>query len=276
MTYSGYTPNTQSTLKPKFTFSNIGIIPEEGEENYYYYDGSIHIGIPLPEGSFILNALEGVSISKYGKNYNAITWACNGGTINENSITFTQKGIYTLSYTITDRNFFDKYGNSINKSVEYTYTIDIEVAYTTIPDAVITVSTDNNVIYDRTGSSDEYKIGSYWIDLSDYSLCAEVLTGLVIKDYDENGNLISTDYTGQTSMPANLSISATGSCSQSGFGFGVYKDKYYIYSNTFANHRDNYSITVTYSYTGQNGKTVEATKTFTFTESTPSAKITTW
>lgn len=253
MIFNGYSATTQNIIKPKFNFTNVGIVPEEADETYYYYDGIIHIGIPL-NNSYSISALEGVSVKKYNKDY-SINVSCTGGTLSNDVITFSSKGNYVLTYSVTDNVFFDLNGNIVNKSIDYKYTIEVEVGITTIPNAVINTNTSNNVIYGRTGYFWDY----------DYYLCVPLLEGISITDYNEDGAFnVSIS---ATSLPSGMSVSGSGNYMTTG-NLSVYNNTLYLCSEKVADNKGNYSITITYSYVGGNGTTVTTIKIFTFTSST--------
>ncbi len=262
ITPSIYVSSKQNIFKPVFKFTNVGTLPEENATYSYYYDGKVHIAIPNG-GNYDFNVLEGLSISKYSKDYAINVDALNLNIVND-VITFDTKGNYEIVYKVTDNIFYDINGNLVNKTVDYEYVVEVEVNISTIKDAEISIDISKmNYIYAATDAGCNGD--------ADYYLCIPVLQGLTIVNYTADGKQENVAIN-LGALPENLTV--TGSCGKyitSDSKFKTYNNTLYLCSDEAVNNPDSKDVVLTYTYVGGNGKTVTASVTVSFTSSTNSS-----
>ena len=251
--YSSYAPNKQMTLEPSFKYSPVlGTKPADvaNASNYNYMEnGVIYIGMDTSKETFTLD-LSKYTVSKYIGQDIAVSIACNGGSMNDKKVTFSTKGTYTVTFTVTDNTFFTADGKRVTENKIYVHKVTVVVANTVIPSAKIDVSGIDKTIYmGLEGKTSD----------TDYAAFFAALKGLKITDYDENGDPYSVTISLDT-IPTGLTISY----SNSEFTKKYTKDGVLYIGDTKANNNNDYSsITATYKYVGNNKTTVSATVTYT-------------
>lgn len=229
----GYTPNAQATLKPTF------------KHNLTLTNGVYNISLDIPAGeTYTLNA-SGYSVSKYTGQSVTVNISCTGGTVSDNKITFSKAATYTLTYTVEDNTFFNSDGTRNTNTVKDTYTVKVVVSNSNHPDAEIDVSgLTKTTKWETSGTVTD----------PDYSGYYEVLGGLVITDYNEDGTsftveISSTNLNGLTIKASDTEVT----------GVSVDGTNYWMYDIKADDNKSAKSVTFTYSYTGKNGKTVTET-----------------
>jgi len=177
-----------------------------------------------------------------------------------NKITFSSDlvGVNKLTFNVLDNVIFDVTGNLVVVPVEYTFEVVINVILQGLPDAQIILPESINTFYAQTAQT-----GSTFAD-PDFYYGFFAVEGIVIKDM-VNGRFIDVFNNGET-IPEGLTITVTSLN-------GVFKT--YDNKTVFINHKDgatdwpeDKTVTVTYSYTGNNGKTVSVSKTATWNPGT--------
>ena len=252
-TYAGYTPSKQAVLEPTFKYSpTLGTKPADltSAKNYNYMEnGVIYIGMDTSKETFQLD-LSKYTISKYAGQTISVTSVCSGGTVSGNTVTFSAKGTYTITFTVKDNTSYKADGTRQDASTTYTHTVTVVVANTVIPSAVIDVSGVDKTIYmGLEGKTTD----------TDYAAFFAILKGLKITDYNESGDAYSVTIPSD-SYPAGLTVTVNNS----EFTKEYKKDGVLYLGDSKANNNNDYSsITVTYKYTGTNKVTVTATVTYT-------------
>ena len=133
-----------SYYQPQFKYdSTLGgqYVAEGGDEHCYREGDTIKVMFPSGDTKEI-NLATFVNIVKYtGQNLN-LSIACkdsfgNSVAVTSGKITLSAAGEYTVTYTVTDTLFYDKDGNTVTGSVNYSWNVTISVSLkdTAIPDA---------------------------------------------------------------------------------------------------------------------------------------------
>lgn len=260
-TYAGYSPAVQRAAEAKLIVSE-GIATEkpEGAEQYFYYDGTkLHIGVS--EGHpFTFDPADSARLFKYGT---ALTTNVFFEGQPASAVTFTTeaRGEYIYTYSAKDYQNYDVYGNPVTGTVkDISIDLQVSVELAKHPNAKIQLDTSNNVLYGE--------LRDIWhLFDPDYYLCVPVLEGLTITDYNADGEPVEILKGDPLNVPANLTITAIAPKMNGGTP-KTYGGKYYLCSEGAEAEKGSYSAVVTYSYVGNNGQTVTAVKTFTFTSST--------
>ncbi len=244
-TYGGYAPNAQSVIKPAF------------KHNLTLTNGEVRYSIDIPKGETATLDASGYTVSKYSGQSIAVNITCPGATINGKKITFSKVGAYTLTYTVEDNTFYNADGSKQAKNNVDTYTVTVVVSNSNHPNAVINLG----------GLTKETKwVESGLVD-KDYSAYFEVLGGLVITDYNEDGTPFTV-----TISASNLNGLTVEASNSEVTGTSVDGTKYWMYDTKADDNKEDKSVTFTYTYKGKNGNTVTATSTaFTLKASTSSS-----
>jgi len=245
---NSYVPNTQSAIKPAFNH-NLSLNS----------NGIVSYSIDIPAGATAVLDTSVYTVSKYSGQNIVVNISCTGGTINGNKITFSAVGTYTLTYEVTDRLFFNNDGTKQTTDKVYTYQVTVVVSNSNHPNAVINVSGHtNNSKWVTTGNS---------LD-KNYQAWFEVLNGVTITDYNEDGTPFTVTPT--ASDLKGLSIAVTSGTQYTEItGISISGSEYWMYDakdndgNTTA-----YSVKFTYTYKGKNGNTVNASITSTLAAGT--------
>ncbi|MBQ3012936.1 MAG: hypothetical protein IJD74_05295 [Clostridia bacterium] len=234
---NSYVPNTQAVLKPVF------------KHNLTLTNGVVQYKIDIPAGETCTLDASVYTVSKYSGQTIAVNISCTGGTVNGKKVTFNKAGTYTLTYVVTDNWFFNNDGSKQTANNEYTYEVTVVVSNSNHPSAVINVD-------GLTKTSKWVESGSVFD--KDYSAYYEVLGGLVITDYNDDGTSFTVSIS--ASNLNGLSIKASDS---EVTGTQVDGTNYWMYDSKADDDSTDKTVTFTYSYTGKNGTTVKNTATFT-------------
>jgi len=147
--YSDYKNADKSTengmYEPQFKYSaDLGgqLVPDEGLDKYCYRENDT-IKVMFPSGDtkeLDLAAL--VNIAKYSGQDLGLVITCkdgNGNTVDVtgNEITLSAIEEYTITYTVTDALFYDKDGNTVDNTAEYSWDVTLSVSLkdTAVPNA---------------------------------------------------------------------------------------------------------------------------------------------
>lgn len=238
-TYGGYTPNAQMILKPTF------------KDNLTKTDSKVQFSIDIPSGETATLDVSGYTVSKYYGQILAVNVSCNGGSQNGKVFTFSTAGTYTLTYTVEDNTFYNSDGTKSSTNIQHTYTVTVVVINKNHANAVINVGGVNKTIYmnlENTKSD------------TDYAAAFAILDGLTITDYNADGSKISVTVPANA-LPSGLTVTASGF--KGSASTLVEGGKLYLYDTSARADQDGYgNVTVTYKYTGKNGKEVSATVTY--------------
>ncbi len=239
-TYGGYTPNAQMALKPTFK-DNLGTT-----------NGKLEYSIDIPNGATCTVDASVYTVSKYTGQDITVNISCNGGTQSGNVFTFSAVGTYTITYEVEDNTFYNADGSKQTDNVIDTYTVTVVVANSNHASAVIDVSGVNKTLY--------MNLENTYTD-SDYAAAFAILDGLKITDYNEDGSSFTVTISANA-LPTGLTVTASGF--KGSATTKVISGKLYMYDSSAQNNQSGYgNITITYKYTGKNGKEVTATVTHT-------------
>ena len=281
LTDPGYISTGFNPVAPSFTFDNT-INHDEDDSNdagdtYCVYDentGVLKLGLT---GNNKVLDLSGITITSAGTILSHSAYI-NGTQINGNSVTVDVANgtsqTLTVKVTSTDMGY-DKNGNPIEGSIEYSWNIKIEVATLSYPAPEWDMGGDyqfdtNNCYY------------VYYSTSQGYGEAVPIYEGIKIKYYDTNGTEITKDLSGTTTIPTGSANSNANSftCTfddgsvltmkfatgwKSGattHQFANYSNKIYIYPQSLDN--DNYirakttnqdfNVQITYTFTDPNGQ----------------------
>ena len=191
--------------EPQFSYpADLGgqKIPDEGGDEFFYRDGDT-IKVMFPSGSSKeIDLVSLVNIVKYkGNNLNTVITVKdskgNTLTVTDGKITLSAADTYTVTYTVTDTVFYDKYGNEISESIDYSWTVAIDVSLkdTALPDAYFEFDTSKQ------------KMGYYKPTIGDVKQYIPFLAGLKIYDY--NGKEAYLRFNGDSDFNKVASITVT-------------------------------------------------------------------
>ncbi len=259
----------------KFDFSSQEIEKNDGVLKYLYEkDGVIYIGVDA-DNTVDFNFISGVVCSKYGENL-TVNVTYDGNSISSKTFITTDKGTHTLVYTVTDQTFYDNNGNPVTSSVTYTEELEISVAITSHKSAEFSINTDVDGVTENPDGSytitkTDYKYSSglnlgSWSKAS-YKLMVPIIEYMSITDYDEYGKAIEIMPYSDTTIPDGLTFNLANFTPNGETFTNTYITSggiYYLVSDTEA-YKGNHSGTLTYSYQGNNGETVELKITFVWT-----------
>lgn len=208
--YSDYESADENTVngwyQPQFKYDNdLGgqyIEKDSGDEHCYRDGDTIHVLFPSGDTKEI-NLAALVNIEKYsGQNLN-LSIACkdengNNITVTNGMVSLSTVGKHTVTYTVTDTLFYDKDGNVVTKTVEYSWnvTIDVSLKDTKVPDA--------RFEFDAT----KQKMGYYKPTIGDVKQYLPFLAGLKIYDY--NGQTEYLRFDGSSDFNKVASVTITG------------------------------------------------------------------
>ena len=273
---SGFNP-----IIPTFTFDNTANNDDDDEndteDTYCVYDessGTLKIG--LTSDSKVLD-LSGVSIKKSGTILTHTAYL-NGTQISGDSLTINAAdgAKQTLTFKVTTNDAgYDKDGNPIEGSIDYTWTITVEVATLGYPAPVWNMSGD----YQFDTSNCVY---AYYQTSQGYGEAVPIYEGIKINYYNKSGTLVNLDLSDTTTLPTGSGNSnanaftytlADGSTLTMKFSSGWksgatthqftnYNNKVYIYPQSLDN--DNYvrakttnqdfDVKIKYTFTDPNGQ----------------------
>ena len=295
-TEPAYTPGTQKPYEPSFTWGVPGSInvPAGGDE-HCYKDSSGIFQIQFTTGSSkTVDASALPVIKKYGTYTCTPTITCkdkNGSdvAVTNGNVTFNAAGTYTLYYSYTDTNVYDKTGSLTNNEA-YTKTIKVNVnVKKASKTATITSTADTGTIaWGKAGSTFD----------PDYNPCIPFLDGLTITDYDVNGNAYTVlDGSNQASFISSLagvSVSSTtvtmtlangtklvvkGPAVDGSVQIKSNSNKLYYCDSTADNNPAAFTKSFaknSYTYTGENGVAVSYGTARSFTSTTSTSTIATY
>ena len=236
-TYAGYTPEAQAVMKPTF------------KHNLTLTNGEVRYSIDIPKGETATLDASGYTVSKYAGQSITVNITCsntgNGATVEGKKITFSKVGTYTITYTVTDNTSYKADGSRNEISVNDTYTVTVVVSNSNHPNAVINL--DN-----LTKTTKWVESGSAFD--KDYSAYFEVLGGLVITDYNEDGTPFVV-----TISASNLNGLTIKANADEVTGISVDGEQYWMYDTKADDNKSDKSVTFIYTYKGKNGNTVTKT-----------------
>lgn len=217
--YSDY-ENADRTTKngfyqPQFKYSaDLGgqYLPnEDGSDEFCYREGDI-INVMFPTGNTKkLNLVDLVNIEKYtGQDLSLVVTCKNskGDTvslIDNQELELSTDEQYTVTYTVTDKLFYDANGNNVDKTVGYSWSITLNVSLkdASVPDAYFEFD------------SSEQKMGYYKPTIGDVKQYLPFLAGLKIYDY--NGQTDYLRFDGDTDFDKVASVTITGYASNEAY-----------------------------------------------------------
>ena len=181
-----YQPGTNLSYEPQFKLSNstLGsqyIANTEGCDAYCYVDGKT-VKVLFENGEQKeLDLTNMVTIEKYSgkpleKTISVKDENGNPVTISSGRMVLSAKGNYTVTYSVIDKELYDKNGNKIEGEIPYSWDVVISVSLKdkATPNAEITFDTAHQKVY-----NDETKL----IGTGDYVQMVQFLDGLCIYDY---------------------------------------------------------------------------------------------
>ena len=280
----GYTSPGFNPIAPTFTFDNTPNYDEDDTndayDTYCVYDeanGTLKIGM---NGSSKTIDLSKVAVTKNGT---AISYTAylNGSEISGNSVTIKEsdgtKQTLTFKATSNDAGY-DKDGNPIEGSIEYTWTVTVEVATLSYPAPVWNMGGD----YQFDTSNCVY---AYYATYQGYGEAVPIYEGIKITYYNKNGTLVNLDLSGTTTLPTGSGNSnsnaftytlSDGSILTMKFSSGwksgatthqftTYNNKVYIYPQSLDNDnyvragvtKQDFDVKITYTFTDPNGQSTE-------------------
>ena len=202
--------------EPQFKYSaDLGgqYSADEGGDSFFYREGDT-IYVMFPEGDTKeLNLSSLVSIEKYsGQNLN-LEITCKDGdgnsvVVTNGKINLSKAGEYTVTYTVTDKLFYDKDGHQLNvseaaravtvetKTYSWNITVSVSLKDTKISDAYFA--------FDAT----KQKMGYYKPTIGDVKQYIPFLAGLKIYDY--TGEEVYLRFDGDADFNKVASITITG------------------------------------------------------------------
>ena len=208
--YSDYENADRTTVnglyQPQYKYpADLGgqyIEKDSGDEHLYREGDTIHVLFSSGDTKEI-DLAKLVDITKYSGQDLKLEIVCkdeNGNAIAVNGVkvSLSAAGKYTVTYTVTDALFYDKDGNTITKSVKYSWnvTIDVSLKDTKIPDA--------RFEFDAT----KQKMGYYKPTIGDVKQYIPFLAGLKIYDY--NGQTEYLRFDGSSDFNKVASVTITG------------------------------------------------------------------
>ena len=157
----------QGDYLPTFTF-DLGdqMLAKDNDDDTRYLIGDkngLTAMYPKGETALTLDLTKLATVTKYTDVSYPVTAKCVGpdGTEQTGTVTLSDKGTYTLVFTINDNVHYDQNGNKIGKSVTRTYEVKLvlDLYEKAIADATITVSSENLTgDYISSGTNKKYKM----------------------------------------------------------------------------------------------------------------------
>lgn len=281
----GYASPGFNPVAPVFTFDNTANNDEDDEndaaDTYCVYDeasGTLKIGVT--SDSKTLN-LSGISVTKNGTTL-AHTAYLNETQINGNSVTIQSAdgAKQTMTFKATSNDVgYDKEGNPINGSIEYTWTVTVEIATLAYPAPVWNMGDD----YQFDTSNCYY---AYYSTSQGYGEAVPIYEGIKVNYYNKSGTLVELDLSGTTTLPTGSDNSNSNAFTytledestltmnfSSGWKSGAtthqftnYKNMVYIYPQSLDNDNyvrakttnQNFDVKITYTFTDPNGQSTGA------------------
>ena len=282
----GYEASKYNPIAPKFTFDNTvnndADDTADANDTYCVYNestGVLKVGV---SGDSKTLDLSGVSVVKDGVVLPFTTYL-NGTQISGTSVTLKSSdgAAQTLTFKATSNDAgYDKDGNPIDGTVDYTWTVKVEMAVLSFPAPVWNMGGT----YKFTTSNCYYV---YYSTSQGYGEAVPIYEGIKVNYYNKQGTLVNLDLSGTTTHPtgsANSNSNAftytltDGSTLTMKFSsgwksgatthqFATYGNKVYIYPQSLDN--DNYvrakttnqdfNVQISYTFTDPNGQSVSQT-----------------
>ncbi|MBR6792794.1 MAG: InlB B-repeat-containing protein [Clostridia bacterium] len=209
--YSDYEKADRATVnglyQPQFKYSaDLGgqyvVKTDDGDEHCYREGDTIHVMFPSGDTKE-LNLASLVDIAKYSGQDLDLEIACkdennNAVAVTDRKISLSDAGKYIVTYTVTDTLFYDKNGETVTNSIEYSWNVTLNVS---LKDAA---TPDAYFGFDST----KQKMGYYkpsWGDVKQY---LPFLAGLKIYDY--NGQTSYLRFDGDADFNKVASVTITG------------------------------------------------------------------
>ena len=269
-------------VAPKFIFDNTPNADaddtNDANDTYCVYNegaGTLKIGV---SGDSKTLDLSKVVISKNGIDLRYTAYL-NGTKISGTSATIKAadgaKQALTFEATSDDAGY-DKNGNAIAGSIEYTWTVTIEIATLSFPAPEWNMSGDYK--FDATTNCIfvEYN--------SDYGEAVPIYEGIKVIYYDKDGNKIEKDFSGTTAVPTGsnnsnanafvytlpdgstltMKYSSGWKSGATTHQFATYSDKVYVYPQSLDNSNyarnektaQDFDVKISYTFTDPNGQTI--------------------
>ena len=282
----GYKSSGYNPVAPVLNFDNTPNNDDDdandANDSYCVYNestGTLKLGI---NGSSKTLDLSKVSVSKDGTVLKHTAYL-NGTEISGNTVTINAAdgAKQTLTFKATSENAgYDKNGNAIVGSIEYTWNVTVDVATLAYPAPEWNMGGDYE--FDKTNL---YYV--YYSTSQGYGEAVPIYEGIKIKYYDKNGTLVDKDFSGTTTHPTGSANSNSNAFTytlsdgstltmkySSGWKsgatthqFATYSNKVYIYPQSLDN--DNYvrakttnqdfDVKITYTFTDPNGQSISQT-----------------
>lgn len=276
-----YTSTGFNPVAPKFDFDNTANNDDDdasdAADTYCVYDettGTLKIGVT---GDSKTLDLSGITVTKNGTDLDYTAYL-NGTQINGNSVTIkTADGAkQTLTFKATSNDAgYDKDGNPIEGSIEYSWTVSVEMAVLAYPAPVWNMG--GTYKFDTSNC-----VYAYYQTSQGYGEAVPIYEGIKVNYYNKSGNLVELDLSGTTTLPTGSNNSnsnaftytlSDGSTLTMKFSSGwksgatthqftTYNNKVYIYPQSLDN--DNYirakttnqdfDVNITYNFTDPNGQ----------------------
>ena len=238
--YGGYVSSVQGVLEPTF------------KHNLTLVNGAVDISIDVINNQTYELDTSIFTVSKYTAQNIVVNVSCSGGERNGYKIKFSKAGTYILTYEIVDNTFYTANGVRNDTPITYTYNVKVVVKNSNHPNAVIDLSgLTKEAKWERSG----------WFLDYNYSVYYEVLGGIVITDYNEDGTAFTVNIT-----PSNLNGLTIKTSDSEITGVKIDGSKYWLYDIKADDNKANKTTTITYTYTGMNGTTVTKSTTFTISK----------
>ena len=216
--YSDYANADRTTVNgdymPTFEF-DLGDqeITYDGSEDTRYLYGDTNGVIALykdGEDPLALDLTKLATIYKYKGIPYDVTVVCKNSSGNalepsNGVVTLDAQGSYTIEFTVTDNIFYDKNGQTIDKKVERTFEVPLEltVKAASIKNAVVNIT--------KTALDGVYNT----VNLTDYELRINFLDCISITDYDDKGDdttvNLSSNISSATLTPSGVNVFTTAS-----------------------------------------------------------------
>lgn len=277
----GYTSAGFNPVAPKFEFDNTLNYDADDEsdasDTYCVYDessGTLKLGLTSDSKTIDLS---GVSITKNGTALEYTAYL-NEAAISGDSITIKSAdgAKQTLVFKATSNDAgYDAGGQPIEGSIEYTWTVTVEVATLAYPAPVWNMG--GTYQFDKANC-----VYAYYLTTQGYGEAVPIYEGIKVNYYNKSGTLVELDLSGTTTLPTGSDNSNSNAFTYtledgstltmkylSGWKSGAtthefttYNNKVYIYPQSLDN--DNYvranttsqdfDVKITYTFTDPNGQ----------------------
>ncbi len=251
------------------------------DSRYCYWDGNVlKLMYKENESAFALDVAKLVSFTKFGYTLDASVVVTKNGTVLsavDGKVTFTDAGSYVITYTVSDPYKYDKDGNQVDNTTEWTFTYNVEVSVVKNAGKSAEINVTSTSFYGNYGKT------SSLFD-PDFHYCIPFMEDVTITDYAEDGvtasefnvmsNIISIDVAGDKTSGTvtiqyldgrKLIVAVSGhsvGLGSSGNTISVksYNSQLWICTDGVSNNATTGTWKVTsYTFTGNNGVTVSYT-----------------